>query len=86
MTKFEAWKEAHARWAKWSPHPVMHYSGFVRVRVKSVAHRYEVGRKCGGTAKVTILGRGDSWEEAFAMAERDAAPASNAPGGMGVGG
>lgn len=78
MTRAQAWSEAHRRWGMGGSGPGSR-AGFVVVRRKNVVDRFEVGhykrggRSPGGVALSfdwKVMGRGPSWEEAFARAGR----------------
>ncbi len=64
MTRWQAYKEAHSRWGTADRH------GFVVSRQKKIADRFEVGyHSAHGAARPVIMGRGPSWEAAFAQAD-----------------
>ena len=72
MTKFQAFREAHQRWATHGIAPTDRVA-IVTLRRKNVANRCEVGWYCRGGSgvpvKVVVAGRGPSWEAAFADAD-----------------
>lgn len=73
MTKNEAHREAHRRWASGQPGRIGCRHGAVTLRTKKVELRCEVGYqeiRDGGaghvSAAMVVMGRGRTWEEAFA--------------------
>lgn len=74
MTKREAHLEAHRRWAKGDPGRIGACHGVVSLRTKKVEFRCEVGyqevldRGAGSGVRFVLMGRGRTWEEAFAAA------------------
>jgi dsRNA-specific ribonuclease len=74
MTRHQAWKEAHRRWSTHGT-GTRDRSAWVSIRRKSAADRFVVGFFVGahttsrGRAESIEMGRGRSWEEAFARAD-----------------
>jgi len=72
MTKFQAHREAHQRWATPGITPTDRVA-VVTLRQKKVVDRCEVGWYVRGGAgvpvEVVIAGRGPTWEAAFANAD-----------------
>lgn len=73
MTRYQAHREAHSRWATFGTAPGDRVAS-VTIRRKTVVDRFEVGyyvrAKPGMPVAVVIVGKGPSWEEAFARADR----------------
>lgn len=68
MTKFQAFREAHQRWATPGISSTDRVAQ-VTLRQKKVTDRCEVGWYERGGGKMVIAGRGPTWEAAFADAD-----------------
>jgi hypothetical protein len=68
MSKFQAHREAHQRWATPGLSPTDRVA-FVTLRQKKVPDRCEVGWYVRGGGKPVVAGRGPTWEAAFADAD-----------------
>lgn len=68
MTKVEAFREAHQRWATPGT-SVTDRVAVVTLRRYGVRDRCEVGWYVRGGGGTIVVGRGPTWEEAFADAD-----------------
>lgn len=66
MTRYQARAKANALWE------TRDRVAFTSIRRKNVIDRFEVGYAIRGDRRFTVLGRGPSWEEAFARAAQNA--------------
>ena len=69
MTRYQAHAKAHALWGT---HGITSADrvGCVLIRRKNVVDRFEVGYHVRDGGPWTVMGKGASWEEAFARASR----------------
>lgn len=73
MTRYQAYAESSQRWCRGNAYgSAGNRIALTRIRRKSVDLRFEVGFWQHG--KVNVLGRGRTWEEAFANADRGVSP------------
>ncbi len=68
MTKHQAWKEAHQRWATPGTASTDRVA-MVTLRLKKVVNRCEVGWYLRGDCVPVVAGSGPTWETAFADAD-----------------
>jgi hypothetical protein len=72
VTRHQAWREAHQRWA--TPGiAATDRVAMVTLRRKTVVNRCEVGWYLRGDCVPVVAGRGPTWEAAFADADTRAA-------------
>jgi hypothetical protein len=68
VTKFQAFREAHQRWATSGISPTDRVA-VVTLRKKNVVYRCEVGWYQRGNGVRVVAGSGTTWEAAFAEAD-----------------
>jgi hypothetical protein len=68
MTKYQAYREAHQRWATYGASPTDRVA-MVTLRRKNVVNRFEVGWYLRGDCVPIVAGSGPTWEAAFADAD-----------------